>query len=620
MIESRKIVPLVACLIGTVFSGFSSLTFGQVAVSQFALTSRAASYVPDEVLVTFKSGATAQMRSQAISSLGDRSMSGPLGSRGFVRVKLAPGHTIADAMASYRALANVESVQPNYIYHAQAAPNDAQYGQLWAFKNIGQTVATGTYAPTTGTPGDDINVEPAWGHITDCSTSVVAVVDSGVNYNQEDLALNMWNGNPTYPNHGWDYVDNDNDPMDLKGHGTHVAGIIGATGNNSTGTTGVCWKASIMAVRVLNSQGLGTTANIIQGIDFAVTNAAKVINMSLGGISTFDPLFSNAISAAQSADVIVVVAAGNGGPDGIGDDNDASGNTVYPCNFTQPNLICVAALDQNFALAIFSNWGTTSVDVGAPGTNIRSTWAGTENTITDTFNSSGVLNWTTSGGWGYAQLTLLGIPVDVLVNPITFPSGTYSNSADNRVYKSFNLSGNNVATLSFFTQIAVQANDFFNLGYSTSGGDPFAGGGILLDSTGGVAFNTGGVIGPLPYDLSPCISATCTVGFQLVTDASGVDQGAGVSGFSIHTLQLNTNTYNTIDGTSMATPETAGVATMLRAFNPQFTYADVINAIENGGRIVAALAGRTTTGKAVDAMGALEYINPPTGVAAAVVP
>src|SRR5437867_3728361 len=83
-----------------------------------------------------------------------------------------------------------------------------QYAQLWAFKNTGQTITTGTYSPTNGTAGDDMNVEPAWSHITDCSGAVVAVVDSGVNYNQEDLAANMWNGGTSFPKHGWNYVDN----------------------------------------------------------------------------------------------------------------------------------------------------------------------------------------------------------------------------------------------------------------------------------------------------------------------------------------------------------------------------------------------------------------------------
>src|SRR6266705_2422094 len=247
--------------------GVASMLYAQVSAAPFAQPNWAAAatsqYVPGEVLVKFKSAAIAQERAATVAALG---------------------HT----------------VQPNYIYHAAAVPNDTQYAQLWAFKNTGQTITTGTYSPTNGTTGDDMNIEPAWGHITDCSSVVVAVVDSGVNYTQEDLAANMWNGGFNFPNHGFDYVDSDNDPMDLNGHGTHVAGIIGAVGNNAKGTTGVCWTASIMAVRVLDATGSGSDVTIIQGIDFAITNSAKVINMSLGHGGPFSQAFSDAITSAQN--------------------------------------------------------------------------------------------------------------------------------------------------------------------------------------------------------------------------------------------------------------------------------------------------------------------------------
>jgi subtilisin family serine protease len=593
----------IAALVGAVLTFFD-----QVSAAPFApptLAGAAASqYMPGEVLVKFKPTALAQVRTATVSARGD-ALHADLNDR-WAHVKLGVGQTVETALTAYRNDPNVEYVQPNYIYHTTAAPNDSQYGQLWAFKNIGQTITTPSYSTNNpGTPGDDMNIEPAWGHITDCSSIVVAVVDTGVNYNQQDLAANMWNGNA---NHGWDYADGDSDPMDLSGHGTHVAGIIGAAGNNSLGTTGVCWQASIMAVRVFNAAGLTTTATVVQGNDFAVNNGAKVINMSLGGGGPFDPAFSDAVTRAQASDVVVIVAAGNDT-----NDNDVVSAT-YPCNFTQANLLCVAALDQNYALADFSNWGATSVDVGAPGTNILSTWAGTKTTITDNFNTGGTLNWTTSGGWAYRQLLLSGSPVDVLANPVTFPSGTYSNSADNRVYKAFNLSGNDVATFSFYMQIAIQAGDSLNINYRSSGGDPFAGG-VFLDGGSGT---TPGIIGPLNYDISPCISATCSVGFQLSTDASGTDQGVGILGFSINTLALNATSYYTINGTSMASPEVAGLAAMLRAYNPQYTYTDTINAIKNGGRPIAALAGKTTTGKAVDVMSSLAYIAPPTGLTATV--
>jgi len=241
----------------------------QVAAVSFAPTAETAavagSHVADEVLVKFKPVFAAQSRTAIVAARGHAVLAN-LNRPGWVRVRFGAPQTMAQALAAYWNDPDVEYAQPNYIYRATAAPNDTQYGQLWAFKNIGQNIGTASYIPASGTPGADINVEKAWDHITDCSSVVVAVVDTGVNYTQEDLAGNMWNGGPGFPHHGTDFVDSDNDPMDPNGHGTHVAGIIGAAGNNAKGITGVCWKASIMAVRVLNAAGIGTSASALLAI------------------------------------------------------------------------------------------------------------------------------------------------------------------------------------------------------------------------------------------------------------------------------------------------------------------------------------------------------------------
>lgn len=567
----------------------------------------AAKYVPGEVLVKFKPMITASVREATVMARG-HSVLANLDQPGWVRLKVGAGQTVDKALTAYRNDPDVECVQPNYIYHLTAVPDDTQYGQLWAFKNTGQIINNGTFTPNFGTPGDDIDIEKAWDHITDCSSVVVAVVDSGVNYDQEDLAGNMWNGGAAYPNHGYDFVDDDDDPMDLVGHGTHVAGIIGAEGNNAKGTSGVCWKAGIMAVRVMDSTGLGTTADIIQGVNFAVANGAKVMNMSLGG-PAFDNAFSDAITDARTNDVVVVVAAGNDGSN-----NDGGTTPFYPCDFPQPNLLCVAALDQNYQLAGFSNYGSASVDVGAPGANILSAWAGTEGMITDSLTSGWTVSTTTSGGWANETLSVNGVPTPFLVDPGTYPTGQYNNGTDDRAYKSFDLAGVDVALLRESVAINVRSGDYFRIGYSSGGGDPFAGG--IIDGITGVA--TYPILIPLAWDISDCIGANCGIGFQLQSDSSLTDLGAAITGFGIGTLTLDTTTYKVESGTSMASPEVAGLAVMLRARNPQYTYADVVNSIKQGGRAVASLAGKTTTGKAIDVMSSLAYINPPTGLKATV--
>src|SRR5687767_11409274 len=286
-----------------------------------------ATHVAGEVLVKFRASSPGTQKQSAVA-LRNHAVLASLTPSGWMHVRIADGQTVAEALAAYQNDPGVESVQPNFIYRKSAMPADTHYGELWAFKNTGQNVNG-----TSGTPGADINIEKAWDRITDCTTAVVAVIDTGVNYNHDDLVANMWNGGPTFPHHGWDFVDDDDDPIDAEGHGTHVAGTIAGRGNNGLGVAGVCWQAAIMAVRVLDASGSGTTANIIQAIDFAVTNSAKVINMSLGATGGFDPAFSDAISLAQANDVVVVVAAGNSN-----DNVDLPGQAHWPCNFTNSNL------------------------------------------------------------------------------------------------------------------------------------------------------------------------------------------------------------------------------------------------------------------------------------------
>jgi hypothetical protein len=353
---------------------------------------------------------------------------------------------------------------------------------------------------------------------------------------------------------------------------------------------------------------------ISQGINFAITNGARVITMSLGSDGPFDPAFSDAITTAQTNDIVVIVSAGNKAKD-----NDAAGSAAhYPCNFTQPNLVCVAALDQNYVLANFSNWGAISVDVGAPGTNILSSWAGTNASISDPLTSGWTFTTTTTGGWAFGSLLLSGGgSIQVLRDPPNFPGGQYNSNTDDRASKVFNLFGVNVAVLQASAVINVVNGDHFRTGYASAGGDPFAGGGTIIDDTTNTATYPNFASGV--FDISGCISANCSIGYQLQSGAAAPkDRGLAIAGFSIQTLTLNATTYNTISGTSMATPEVAGLAVMLRAYNPQYTYTDTVNAIKNGGRSVAALAGKTTTGKAVDVMSSLAYINPPTGLMATV--
>lgn len=558
--------------------------------------------VPNEVLVKFGSALSAQSMKPTMQTMASGVKQ--INHSGLTLVKLKPGtETISSAMATLRAMPGVVSVQPNFIYHAAALPNDPQINQQWALKNTGQTVLNATYGSSNpGTQGDDIDAEGAWQYQSDCSSVIVAVIDTGINYTQQDLVNSMWNGGPSYPHHGYDFVDNDNNPYPTTAdelHGTHVAGIIGAEGNNGIEGSGVCQKASIMSIRSLDASG-GTTATVTQGIYFAVDHGAKIINLSLGGSGKLDQAFSDAIDYAQSKGVLVVVAAGNGDDSGKGVDVDQT--PFYPCAFPQNNLICVAALDQSFQLASFSNYGATSVDVGAPGTNILSTIAGP--TLTTDFSSGWFSNLGSNTGWGFGKTTS-GIPV--LVNPVAYGTSNYASGTDDRIWTDFTFAPSiQHIAFSYYLQGKMASGDYLNSGVvKGSNTDPFSGGGHILQ-------HISGTLSPpqSAFPIDQCLNTTCSLGFQLTSTASSPgDTGPLIGFFNLNTIEQNTTAMGIENGTSMAAPVVSGIAALLMASDPTATDIDVAKAIEQSGTALPSLSGITTTGRVVNAMNALAKLH-----------
>lgn len=582
-------------------------------------------FVAGELLVKFKPSVDSYQKQEIVASeIGVTGTAMKALGFNLIKVKFSEGQTMAGAMTTFRANPLVEYVQPNYIYHATATPNDTEYGKLWGLKNTGQTIANAVYLTNNpGAAGDDIDAELAWNEISDCRSTVVAVIDTGIDYTQQDLAANMWSSVP-YPNHGYDFVDNDNDPIPVganEHHGTHVAGTIGAIGNNNNGSVGVCWQAQIMSVRVLGADGVGTTANIISGIQFAVDNNAMVINMSLGGEVPFDQAFSDAITYAQDNDVIAIVAAGNGGSDGIGDNNDGNGDDgdpatkVYPCNFNHPNLVCVAALDQKYNLATFSNYGATSVDIAAPGVNVLSNLPG--QSIIDNFR----VGWTMTGGWASLTCDFGFGSFDMLTNPLTWCSSNitdqYAPNADDRAYKVFDFSNAvNAEMTAYLFYDTEPGSDYLNIGHDMTGNDPFDG----INDTLGQSLSGSSLPNTFVYvgSLADCLTNTCAIGFQLTSNSFTQATGIGVYYFRLDALELGANLYSLLNGTSMASPHVAGIAAMLRTYNPNYNSNETVAAIKNGGEPTVGLTGKILTNKAANAMGALSYINPPTGLIATI--
>lgn len=334
-----------------------------------------------EVLVKLRL-ATAQLdQSQSLTQIGqaiNASSIEPVG-RGEIYLFRSTGVSVSALLSNLSARPDVEYAEPNYIVRANAVPNDARWSELWGLRNTGQNIQG-----TVGTAGVDVDAVPAWDLTTGSRKIVVGVIDTGIDYNHPDLAANMWSAPTAFSvviggqtircaagTHGFNAIAKTCDPMDENNHGTHVAGTIGAVGNNGTGVAGVNWTTSLMGIRFQNADGLGTIADAMNAIEFAVqvkkafaaTNGAdiRVLNNSWGvNQRPSESLFEQIKSAG---DILFVVAAGN---------NPYESN--YPAGYSAGtvNVLSVAASDNRDAIAPFSSGG----EIAAPGVNVLSTVVG----------------------------------------------------------------------------------------------------------------------------------------------------------------------------------------------------------------------------------------------------
>lgn len=515
----------------------------------------------------------------------------------FVHIKLKPNEKVFDAIERLKKQHNVEYAQPNYIYRSTYVPNDTHFGKLWGLRNIAQNITTvnpteDALRPSNnpGISGMDIAADKAWDIATDCRDTVVAVLDSGVHLGHEDLINNLWVG-PSGEK-GFDTVDDDLEPWDLvSGHGTHVASTIAAEGNNAKGSTGVCWRAKIMPVRVMDNYGYGNTADIIEGIDLAVAHGAKVINMSLGGPGASEAEYE---AVRDATNTLFVVGAGNDG-------EDNSVTDVYPCNFSKyvSNLICVGAVDQAFTLTDYSNYSSEFVQISAPGTNIL----GASPTVTVVDDFSG---WVSDMDWGASGFKSY--------NPSNYDgiSNLYNNNLSSSSYVTFDFSSVKSAFLKIDIKYALELGfDYLYLAADRSAGDIFNSPTPDFYQLG--VWTGAGNIEKQLVDLSNVCAKqpVCTFGFRLETDSSVAKTGVRIESLMRIASYDNSDQYRIISGTSMATPHVAGVAALVWSYNPQYSIEDVKNAILNGGKPMAALSGKTSTGKVLNAMGSLAYISKP---------
>lgn len=354
--------------------------------------------VADHVLVQLAEGQGEDELRATLASVGG-ALGKQVSARGLYRAAvpvLAPD-AAPELVASLQKLGDeLRFAEPDFIVRTTAVPNDPYYsdGHLWGLHNTGQAAfPEDRDAGRSGTADADIDAPEAWAVRTDASGVLVAVIDTGINYQHEDIAANMWvnpgevagdgidnDGNGVIDDvHGLNAISDGGDPLDDQDHGTHTAGTIGAVGNNGLGTTGVAWQVQLMAGKFLGASGGGAIGDAIECIDYAVAQGADILSNSWGG-GSFSQAALEAIEAARAAGALFVVAAGN-----TNDDNDLV--AAYPTNYEVDNIVSVAATDRNDALAEFSSYGFGAVQLAAPGVAVWSPVHGASDAY-DTFSGT----------------------------------------------------------------------------------------------------------------------------------------------------------------------------------------------------------------------------------------
>jgi subtilisin family serine protease len=586
-------------------------------------------YKEGEIIVKFKPGVREKQKYSAHNAVSAKLIK-EIGYEGFERVRLPRGISVEAAIRAYRENPDIEYAEPNYIVRAAAIPDDKRFNEQWDLLNTGQAING-----SIGTAGADIDAADAWNLIKGSSV-VVAVIDSGIDHYHPDLSGNLIAG--------YDFVDNDNDPDDLNGHGTHVAGIIGAVGNNSLGVAGVNWYVKVMPLKVLDQNGEGTVADVIEAIAFAATNNAKIANMSFSGTDFSQALYD---SIKQYPNILFIAAAGNA----------ESSTPEYPAGFSLPNIISVAATDQNDNLAAFSNYGA-SVDVAAPGTNILSTipsftagitFGGTYKIVYLSYgfecisgpsaqiavmqrilNFDGVsagesiLLVDDDGGGKYETfyvqaLQSLGYAFDVYTVPLGSDGPAFAKLTNYKLVI-WLTGGESENTLTSTDQANLQS-------YLDNGGRLFISGQDIGFDIGSSNFYqnylhalyiTDDALGPiytgidgfdgLSVELEPVCRDSASNQYLSMVDAVKPFGPGSVSAFYI---QYN-DAYQFLNGTSMSTPIVSGVAAMVSAYYSSLNADQIKGIIFSSVDLKPSLQGKIRSGGRVNAYKALSSLIPPS--------
>ncbi len=370
----------------------------------------ALAYDPSSMLVRFDPALKESARERIVEKVGGTVLAEFTAVPGLVHIEFDGALPLERALLAMYESKGVLYAEPDWVVRHHQVPNDPSFGNLWGLRNTGQTVNG-----DPGSAGADIRATSAWDLFTGDPNFVVAIIDSGTQLNHPDLAANIWtnpgeiagNGADDDGNgyiddvNGWDFYSRDSNPTD-GGHGTHTAGTVGAVGNNGTGVVGVAWRCKLMPLRFLGANG-GYTSDAVLAIQYTTAKGVKVSNNSWGG-GGFSQALYDAIAASRSVGQVFVASAGNNGTN-----NDAT--PAYPATYNLDNIISVAATDNNDGRASFTNYGATTVDIGAPGVNTLSTYGTSGYAYLNGTSMAGphvagvaALVYGANPGWSYAQV------------------------------------------------------------------------------------------------------------------------------------------------------------------------------------------------------------------------
>jgi len=507
-------------------------------------------------------------------------------------VEINDGSSVKKKMEELKEYNEVEYAEPNYIYHLAYTPNDTSYNVQWAIKNTGQTIEG-----IAGTEDADMDVSEMWDVETDHSEDiVVAVIDTGVALNHPDISSNLITGYDTL-------TDGADLPYDDNGHGTHISGVIAALVNNNLGISGISREnnVKVMPIRAGNSDGRFQTIDIIEAINYATAHNADILNLSFGG-----PSYSQSEYDALAAfPGLIVAAAGN-------ENNDNDILPTYPASFNLPNIISVAATDQNDGLADFSNYGATSVDVGAPGVNIYSlegyrAFSEDFEDVTPPDLGLKFVSGGTGDNWGTQDIEEFGIAMlgtAIVWSDLTKP---YTSSADSYLTStSININSTSESYLQFYyscdlPSVTGPSTDY--IGFEVYDGSSW----IELEK---INYENGG---EATYDVTPYKNSNFAIRFHWHTDdADNNYNGCFIDNIKIIDASSSQGSYQYMSGTSMATPYTVAAAATVWGHKPTLTVAQLKEKILSTGESLSSLSGKTVSGKRINANNAYQSVISPT--------